>query len=99
MINNSATHLIYLTSSSRAGAVENKTLNSIFTSPIKKADVYWFFHVHITDEPYTMQYEITTLSINDAYHINFHLGFRVEPRIGLFFRKIASELIKPKSLS
>ncbi len=98
-IDNYTTHLIYLTSSPRPQGVEDKILNSIFTSPLKKADVYWFFHVHIADEPYTTKYEISTLSANDAYYVDFKLGFRVAPRIDLFFRKIAQELIKTGELS
>jgi len=97
-IDNYATHLIYLTSAQRKDVIETTVLNSIFSAPLKKADVYWFFHVYITDEPYTMEYEVSTLSVNDAYHLNIHLGFRVAPRVDLFFRKIASELISTGEL-
>ncbi len=93
-----STHLIYFTFSSQKGKIENKTLNSIFTSPLKRADVYWFFYVNITDDPYTLQYEVHKLSKNDAYHINFQLGFRVEPRLDLFFRKIVKELMETGEL-
>ena len=88
-----ATNLIYLTSSARPDMVEQKVLNSIMNIPVKRADLYWFLHVHITDEPYTMTYEVNTLSANDVYHVTMHLGFRVEPRVDLFFRKIAEELV------
>ncbi len=97
-INSYATHLIYLTASKNSAEVEEKTLLSIFSNPIKKADVYWFYHVEITDEPYTLQYQVTTLSINDVYHVNLRLGFRIYPRVDLFFRLIADELIKSKEL-
>lgn len=88
-----ATNLIYLTASGRPDLVENKILNSIFNVPAKKADVYWFFHVHITDEPYTLSYDVKTLAENDVYHVTLHLGFRVEARLDLFFRKIVEELV------
>lgn len=92
-ISSYATNLIYLTSSSGPGEVEDKTIRSIFANPIKKADVYWFFHVDIADEPYTLEYSVTSLSANDVYHVNLKLGFRVQPRVDLFFRMIAKELI------
>ncbi|MBB6501347.1 KUP/HAK/KT family potassium transporter [Pedobacter cryoconitis] len=97
-IENFSTHLIYITSSPWPQRIEDKTLNSIFTSPLKKADIYWFFHISITDEPYTLQYKINTLSSNDAYFVDLKLGFRVPPRVDLFFRKIAQELIKSGEL-
>ncbi|OMP75878.1 KUP/HAK/KT family potassium transporter [[Flexibacter] sp. ATCC 35208] len=92
-ISNFATNLIYLTTSADPNEIENKTLRSIFSNPIKKADVYWFFHVEIDDEPYTLQYSVTTLSVNDVYHVTLRLGFRVQPRVDLFFRHIANELV------
>jgi KUP system potassium uptake protein len=46
-----STHLIYFTSASAGKVIEDTVLNSIFTSPLKKADVYWFFHVEIMDDP------------------------------------------------
>ncbi|MCH5717864.1 KUP/HAK/KT family potassium transporter [Niabella hibiscisoli] len=94
-----ATNLIYLTSINRPGSIEKRTLNSIFKSPAKRADVYWFFHVHVTDEPYSLNYEVHTLSENDVYHVVLHIGFRVEPKVDLFFRKIATALIDSGELS
>lgn len=93
-----ASNLIYLTTSVRSEVIEDKVLNSIFNPPAKKADIYWFFHIHITDAPYTMEYEVHTLSPNDVYHVTIHLGFRVEARVDLFFRKIADELVKSGEL-
>lgn len=92
-INSYATHLIYLTASKDPNEVEYKTLLSIFSNPIKKADVYWFYHVEIADEPYTLQYQVTRLAPNDVYHVKLRLGFRVYPRVDLFFRVITAELI------
>lgn len=94
-----ATNLIYLTASSKEGVVEEKVLNSIFRTPTKKADVYWFLNVHVTDEPYTMQYEVRTLAKNDVYDMVLHLGFRVEPKVDLYFRKIVLAMIKSGELS
>jgi KUP system potassium uptake protein len=88
-----ATNLIYLTASQTPGVVEEKVLNSIFQTPTKRADVYWFLNVHVTDEPYTMKYEAHVLAPNDVYDVLLHLGFRVEPKVDLYFRKIAKELL------
>lgn len=98
-ISNYATNLIYLTSINRPGKIESRILDSIFKSPAKRADVYWFLHVNVTDEPYSLNYEVYTLSKNDIYHIILHIGFRIEPKVDLFFRKITAELINSGELS
>ena len=93
-----STHLIYFTSSARSAVIENKTLQSIFTSPLKRADVYWFYHINITDEPFTLKYEVEQLAQNDVFYVEFNLGFRVAPRVDLFFRKITQELMHSNEL-
>ena len=98
-IRNYATNLIYLTSISKPDKIESRTLESIFRTPAKRADVYWFLHVQVTDEPYTLQYQPTILSGNDIYHVVLHIGFRVEPKVDLFFRLIAAELIEKRELN
>ncbi|NIJ52667.1 K+ transporter [Dyadobacter arcticus] len=98
-IRNHATNLIYLTSSDSPDTIENRVLDSIFQAPAKRADIYWFLHVKVTDEPYTLQYEASALAINDVYHVVLHIGFRIEPKVDLFFRKIAMELMAKGELS
>jgi KUP system potassium uptake protein len=88
-----ATHLIYLSNADNENLVEKKSIESILRSPSKKADVYWFIHINVTDEPYTMEYRVKTLSKNDVYHLTLNLGFRIEPRVDLFFRTILEELV------
>jgi len=97
-IDNYATNLIYLTAAPDGRSVEDKILQSIFSNPIKKADVYWFFHVEISDEPYTLGYTVEALAKDDVYHVNLRIGFRVQPRVDLFFRQIAGELIRSGEL-
>jgi KUP system potassium uptake protein len=93
-----ATNLIYLTASSHPESIEKRILDSIFHTPAKRADIYWFLHVHVTDEPYTLKYEVKALEVNDVYHIVLHIGFRVEPKVDLFFRKIATEMMSKGEL-
>jgi len=93
-----STHLIYLSNADNENMVEKKSIDSILRSPSKKADVYWFVHINVTDEPYTMEYKVKTLAVNDVYHLTFNLGFRIEPRIDLFFRTILEELVESGGL-
>lgn len=86
------THLIYLTSADNENMVEQRSIISIMKSPEKKADIYWFVHVNVTDEPYTMEYKVKTITPNDIYRLTFNLGFRIEPRVDLMFRTVVEEM-------
>ena len=89
-----ATHLVYMTGADRMDEIESKVIFSIFEQNPKRADIYWFVHVDTTDEPYTMEYKVETLAINDVYRVTFRLGFRIDLRINLFFKKVIDEMAK-----
>lgn len=87
-----ATHLVYMTGAPTATKIESKIIYSIFRKAPKRADVYWFIHVDVLDEPYTLQYKVQELVPGAVVRIDFQLGFRIEPRINFFFRKVIDEL-------
>ncbi|MBX7137645.1 MAG: KUP/HAK/KT family potassium transporter [Oligoflexia bacterium] len=87
-----STHLAYMTGAPVSGMIESKIIYSIFRKKPKRADVYWFIHVDVLDEPYTTEYQVEPLIPGIAYRIDFMLGFRVEPRINLLFRRAIEEL-------
>lgn len=89
-----ATHLVFMTSAPNPREIESKIIYSIFQKRPKRADIYWFIHVDITDEPYTAEYKVRKIAEGDVIRINFKLGFRVEQRINLFFRKVVEELVE-----
>lgn len=88
------THLVYLTGAPIPSKVESKVIYSIFQKQPKRADVYWFLHVDVLDEPYTLDYKVETLIPGRAVRIDFMLGFRVEPRISSLFRKVVEDLAR-----
>jgi len=89
-----ATHLVYLTSADSAMEVENKVVYSILQKQPKRADIYWFVHIHVDDQPYTMEYKVDHIASHDVIKIDFRLGFRVEQKINFYFRKVVEELMK-----
>ncbi len=95
-----ATHLVFMTNASRASEIETKVIYSIFQKRPKRADVYWFIHVDTTDDPYTMEYKVLSDEDTDdnVIKINFRLGFRVEQRINLFFRKVVEDMVLNKEV-
>jgi KUP system potassium uptake protein len=93
-----ATHLIYMTGAERKNYIESKIIYSIFQKRPKRADIYWFLHVDTTDEPYTMEYRVHHIAENDIIRVNFRLGFRIEQRINLYFRKVVENLVQNKEV-
>lgn len=88
------THLVFMTSAANPKEVDSKIIYSIFQKRPKRADIYWFIHVDTTDEPYTTEYKVRHIAEDDVIRIDFKLGFRVEQRINLFFRKVVEELVE-----
>lgn len=94
-----STHLIYLTKANNRVHIEEKIMKSIFSKKPKRADVYWFVHVHRTEEPYTITYDISELSDDKVIKVNINLGFRVQPVTELYFKKIVKDLVANKELN
>ena len=93
-----STHLVFMSSAERPMEIESKVIYSIFQKRPKRADIYWFVHVETTDEPYTMEYKVVELAPNDVFRITFRLGFRVEQKINLYFRKVIEALVRNKEV-
>ena len=89
-----STHLVYLTSADHLMEVEYKVIYSILQKRPKRADVYWFVHIHVDDKPYTMEYKVDHIIPNDVVRVEFRLGFRVEQKINFYFRRVVEELVK-----
>lgn len=93
-----ATHLVYLTSANNREEIESKIIYSIMQKQPKRADIYWFVHVDVVDEPYRMEYKVSEFIHDDVIRIDFRLGFRVDPRVNLMFRKVVEDMVKNKEV-
>lgn len=94
-----STHLVYLTSANNPKEIEHKIIYSIFNKKPKRADIYWFIHVDVLDEPYRSDYIVETVIPNEVIRIEFRLGFRVEQRINMMFRKVVEDMVKKKEVN
>jgi KUP system potassium uptake protein len=94
-----ATHLVYLTSADNPNEIEDKIIHSILRKKPKRADIYWFIHVDTVDEPYRAEYSVKHIIPNDIIRVEFKLGFRVQPRINLLFRKVVEDLVKNREVN
>lgn len=89
-----ASNLVYLTSANFNSEIESSVIYSIIQKHPKRADVYWLLHVDVTDEPYTLEYEVDQMIPGKLIRIDFRLGFRVEQRVNVLFRKVVEELVQ-----
>ena len=88
-----ASQVIFMTKANTDWQVEQKILYSIFNRSPKRADIYWLLHIDRTDDPYTMEYTVLQLLPGKLIKVNFRLGFRVQARINLLFRKVVEEMV------
>lgn len=89
-----ATNLVFMTTSPKEEEVENKVFYSILHKQPKRADNYWFVHVHVTRYPFTCEYKVEEIVKNDIYRITFFLGFKVEERISQFLKQAVEDMVK-----
>jgi KUP system potassium uptake protein len=94
-----ATHLVYMTSANNPKEIEHKIIYSILNKKPKRSDIYWFVHIDTLDEPYTCEYKVEHIIPNDIIRVDFRLGFRMEPRINLMFRKVVEDLVANKEVN
>jgi KUP system potassium uptake protein len=89
-----ATNLVYLIRANRHDQVESKIIYSIFHKQPKRADTYWFLHVDKMNEPYRFNYEVTKIIPGILIRIDFYIGFRIVPKINLYFREVLEDMVK-----
>lgn len=94
-----ATHLVYMTSANNPKEIEHKIIYSILNKKPKRADIYWFVHVDVLDDPYTCEFSVEHIIPNDIIRIEFRLGFRMEQRINLMFRRVVEDLVNNKEVN
>ena len=94
-----ATHLVYMTSANFKNELEHKIIYSILNKKPKRADIYWLIHVDVLDDPYTCEYIVDHIIPNDIIKVEFRLGFRVEQKINLMFKKVVEDLVKNKEVN
>ena len=94
-----ATHLVYLTSANNPKEIEHKIVYSILNRKPKRADIYWFVHVDTQDDPYIAEYSVDTIVPNEVIRVELRLGFRMEPRINLMFKKVVQDMVANKEVN
>ena len=87
-----ASNIVYIIKANNPDQVESKVIQSIFHKQPKRAKKYWFVHVDRTDEPDTFEYKVTHLIPEVLIRVDLSLGFKIEPKINLYFREVLEDL-------
>jgi KUP system potassium uptake protein len=89
-----ATNLVYIIRANRQDQVESKVIYSIFNKFPKRADTYWFLHIDRVNEPNRLDYKVTHIIPGVLIRVDFHIGFKMDTKINLYFREILDDLVK-----
>lgn len=87
-----ATNLVYVIRANRPDQVESKVIFSIFHKQPKRADTYWLLHINGVDDPNRFEYEVKQIIPGVLIRVDFHIGFKVEPKINLYFREVLEDM-------
>ncbi len=89
-----ATNLVYIIKANRTDQVESKVIYSIFQKQPKRADTYWLLHINGVEDPNRFEYQVTEIIPGILIRVDFHIGFKVEPKINLYFREVLEDLTR-----
>ncbi len=88
-----ATHLVYMSMVNDKNHIDSNIIYSIFRKKPKRADVYWFVHVDISNDPYLATYSVDTIIPKKMFFVRFRFGFKVEHKVNVMFRKVVGEMV------
>jgi KUP system potassium uptake protein len=94
-----ATNLVYIIKANDKHQVESKVIYSIFQKQPKRAETYWLLHVDRVDDPKRFEYEVEQIIPGILIRLDFHIGFKVEPKINLYFKEALEDLVQSGEIS
>lgn len=93
-----ATNLVYLTTNEDMNMIEKQVIKSILDGRPKRADVYWFVNVLVSDEPFQVNYRIEKFGTDNIFKVQLILGFRMHQNVNYYVKTIARSLIQSKEM-
>ncbi len=94
-----ASHLVYLSMSENKTLIDSNIMYSILKKKPKRADVYWFVHVQILDDPYTKSFHVDTIVPHEVFFVQLRFGYKVEHRVNSMFKEIVEQMVASGEVS
>ncbi len=89
-----ATNLVFMSMSAKREMIDSNIIYSIFRKKPKRADVYWFVHMEIVDDPFEKNYSVDTIIPQKCFFITVRFGFKVEHKINLVMNHIVQDMVE-----
>ncbi|MBM7709334.1 KUP/HAK/KT family potassium transporter [Enterococcus lemanii] len=93
------TNVVFLVPKLEGDMIGRQFLYSILDKQPKRAKVYWFINVVVTDEPFTKEFSVDTMGTDFIVKVKLFLGFRVNQEVNVYIRQIIHDLMKDGRLA
>ena len=88
-----ADNLVYIDKSDDPETLDRDILYSILDRDPKRASAYWFFSIHLMDEPDVVRYKLETFGTDYIFRVRLELGFKNDQFLNAYLRPIVSDLL------
>lgn len=88
-----ADNLVYLDKSDDPETLDRDILYSILDRAPKRASAYWFFSIHLMDEPDVARYHLETYGTDYIFRVRLELGFKNDQFLNAYLRQIIGDLL------
>ena len=88
-----ADNLVYLDKSDDPETLDRDILYSILDRAPKRASAYWFFSIHLMDEPDVARYHLETYGTDYIFRVRLELGFKNDQFLNAYLRQIVGDLL------
>jgi KUP system potassium uptake protein len=87
-----ATNLVYLALTNDATKIDSNIIHSVFKKQPKRADIYWFLHIEVTDAPNTKKYKVVPIVEGKVFFVQLKFGFKVKHKVNKMFKEITQRM-------
>jgi len=94
-----ATNLVYPTRSDSPQKLDSTVFYSLFQKKPRKAQVTWFLHLNITNDPWGVHYSVNEIIDKHCYYVSLNFGFKEEHRVEFMMRKIHDKMVEKGELT
>ncbi|MCB5954497.1 KUP/HAK/KT family potassium transporter [Enterococcus sp. CWB-B31] len=93
------TNVVFMTPDLISDEIGRAIMYSILDKRPKRAKVYWFVNVAVTDEPFTKEYTVDMMGTDYIVQVQLYLGFRVSQEVNVYLHQIVHDLMKEGRLA
>ena len=87
-----AGNLVYMVMRKGREQIDTNVLYSLYRKRPKRADIYWFVHVDILDDPTEIKYCVDTIVPEKIFFVKLGYGYKVPHKVNRLFREIVEAM-------